>query len=339
MPLTNSGPRRAIFGRGSSSGLGAALYSCGSIAELRANAPLPDTSQRLIDKAVVSVGLERLAFVKALITRGLTFPISDPLGVMEVYWEREAKVGAAKRTMLPGARGENQLADRSGVYIPIYATWDDFNLNTRTLRVSERAGTPLDTSMVAQATRRVNEAIEDAAINGAGLKARGNDTPGLLTAPNAARQGFVSSQAWDNASHTGNNILTDVLNMINKLQQNNRFGPYALVTGTIYGNVLNNDFKANSALTILQRLKEIDTSGGALLDVIISDRVPADTVFLVQMTSNVVDLIDGQEPIPISWSSGDGMNRSFLVLAFQVPRIRDDYDSKSGICIGTPSGS
>lgn len=319
-------------------GLAQALVGCSSIAELRAMTPLPDTAQRLIDKAVVSVGLERLSFVKALIARGLTFPIADPLGVMEVYWEKESKAGAAQRTMLPGSRGENQLTDRSGVYIPIYATWDDFQLNIRTLRASERAGVPLDTSMVAQATRRVNEAIEDAAINGAGVTVRGNATPGLVNAPNAAHQGFVSSQAWDNAAHTGNNILTDVLNMITKAQQNNRFGPYALVTGTLYGNKLNDDFKANSALTIMQRLNEIDTSGGAKLEIIIADRVPADTAILVQMTSNVVDLIDGQEPIPVSWTDGSGFNRYFTVMAFQVPRIRDDYDGKSGIVIGTPSG-
>lgn len=313
-----------------------ALLSINSIDDLRAYSPLPDEAQRLIDTAVVSVGLERLTLVADLYAAGLTFPLADPLSVMELYWERDSKIGHAKRMMLPNARGENQLVNRDGLRIPIYATVEDFNLNVRTLRASLRAGTPLDTSMVAQAVRRVNESIEDAAINGAGLAVGGNTAYGILTHPNANTQAYSGGEAWTAAAHDGEDILGDVLNMVDALQADNMFGPYRLYVNTTYGNKLNEDFKANSDKTILQRLQEM-TFEGQPLTVRVADRLPANYTALVQMTSNVVDVIDGQQPTVISWASANGMEQFFMVLAFVIPRIKAAIDGTCGICVGNLS--
>lgn len=330
-------PKAGVIVPPSMRGLASALLSCETIGDLRTLAPLPKDAQELIDRATVQVGLDRLVIVGDFINAGLTFNLPDPLSVMELYWEKEAKVGHAQRTMLPGARNENQLAERTGTSIPIYCTTDDFSLNIRTLRASERAGAPLDTSTVSQTTRRVNEAVEDACIKGwtddggsTLVSVNGNTAPGLLNAPNVNTFTYVDNEAWTAAAHSGEDILTDVLSAIDQLQADRMYGPYNVYVPTTYDNKLNQDFKANSDKTIRQRLEEISV----VRSVKAADQLPSNRVVVVQMTSDVMDIVVGQMPIPVSWEDGPGWNRNFVILAFLIPRVKDTYSGQSGICVG-----
>ncbi len=307
-----------------------------SIPELRSLSPLEENAQKLVDQAVVEVGLERLTIFADVLAAGLTMPISDPLSVGEVQWEQISKAGGAQRTMNPSARGENQQQDRRPKRVPVDLTTDDFSIGIRTLRTAQRVGTPLDTSLVKEATRRVNEAFEDAIINGAALTVDGYSTPGLINAPNVNTYNYSSAEAWDNAGHDGEDILGDVLTAIGKLQADKKFGPYNLYVGTAYGIKLMDDFKANGDLTIMQRLQQIQ-AGGRNLVVRVADNLPKDTTLLVQMTSDVVDIIDGQRPTVIPWTSVDGFTLYWMVMGIMIPRVRDDYDGNSGIVVGTPT--
>lgn len=320
---------------------GALLRAAGagelSIPALRALSPLSDKAQVLVDKAVVNVGLQRLVIAADLMAAGLTYPLADPLSVTQLEWEVINKVGGAQRTMSPSARGENQQPDRLIKRLPIYLTTDDFSIGIRTLKMSQRVGTPLDTTLVEQATRRVNEAIEDSVINGGGLTVAGFTTPGLLNAPNANT--YTIPLVWTDptalaAFTMGPKIFADVEAMIAKAQVDLKFGPYNLYVGTAYGNALDNDFKANGDLTIRQRLEQI-TAGGRPLNIRVADQMPATTVVLVQMTNDVIELVMGQAPTVIPWTSLDGFTLFWLVMAIMVPRVRSDYDGNSGVVIGS----
>lgn len=314
----------------------ALLRSNLSIAGLRALSPFEENAQKIIDQAVVKVGLERLVVLADVLAEGLTFPITNPLSIMEVQWEQVSKAGGAQRTMHPQARGENQLPARRPKRIPVYLTTDDFSVGIRTFQMSQRIGTPIDTTLVEEATRRVNEALEDATLNGAGLTVEGYATPGILNAPNANHVQFGSGEAWDVAAHDGQDILEDVLKMIDAEQTDKKWGPYNLYVPTTYGNKLNEDFKANGDKTILQRLQEL-VVGGRNLRVKTADMLPANNVALVQMTSDVIDVITGQSPTVIPWTSIDGFTLFWMVMAIMIPRVRDDYEGQSGICIGNTS--
>lgn len=299
-----------------------------SIAGLRALSPLSDKAQVLVDKAVVKVGLERLTVAADLMAAGLTYPLTDPLSVTQVEWESVSKTGGAQRTMAPSARGENQMPARTVHRVPIYLTTDDFSIGIRTLKMSQRVGLPLDTSLVEDATRRVNESIEDAVINGAGMNVGGYTAYGLLNAPNANT--FTLNPSW--ATATGAEIFGDVEDMIALAQADKKFGPYHLYVGTTYGNKLDADYStAKGDNTIKERLLKIES----LRAVRTADQMPANTAVLVQMTSDVVELIDGQRPTVIPWVSVDGFTLYWMVMAIMVPRIRSDYDGQSGIVIGT----
>lgn len=317
-----------------------------SIPALRALSPLSDKAQVLVDKAVINVGLERLVFAGDLLAAGLTYPISDPLSVTQLEWEQINKVGNAQRTMSPSARGENQLVDRKIKRLPIYLTTDDFSIGIRTLKMSQRVGQPLDTTLVEQATRRVNEAIEDAAINGTTTldgqtlqQTGGYQAPGLLNAPNA--NAYTLTVDWTAANvigTTGPAMLADLLAMIAKAQADFKYGPFNLYVGTSAGTVIESDFKVNTMGTIRERLESV-TAGGRNVQVRVADRMPnASTgvqVALVQMTSDVAQMVTGQAPTVIPWTSLDGFTLYWLVMAIMIPRMRDDYDGNSGVVIGT----
>lgn len=296
-----------------------------TIEGLRALSPFEENAQKVIDKVVVEVGVNRLVIAKDIMVRS-PFPLANALSIPEVQWEQISKSGGAIRVMNPKARNENQLQDRRPKRIPIYLTTDDFSIGVRSFLMSQRIGTPIDVSQAAQATRRVNEAIEDATINGA-MQVDGYTTPGLLNAPNANTYSLTAP--WTTA--TGAQIFTDTEGMITKLQGDFKFGPYGLYVGTAIGNALDADFKANGDLTIKQRLMQIDQ----LVSIQTADQLPAGTVVMLQLTSDVADMIMGQPPTLLSWVSPDGFTLYWMVMAIQVPRIRDDYDGNSGVCIGT----
>jgi uncharacterized linocin/CFP29 family protein len=302
-----------------------------SVVSLRALSPLSDKAQVLVDRAVVEVGLQRLVVAADLLAEGLVYPLADPLSVTQLEWDTISKTGGAQRTMNPSARGENQLPNRTPNRLPIYLTTDDFNIGIRTLKMSQRVGQPLDTTLVSQATRRVNEAIEDSVINGSGVVVGGYSAPGLLNAPNANTQTIAT--AW-NTTATGDQIRVDVMSMVSKLQADVKYGPYNLYVGTSYGNALEADFKANGTLTIRQRLEQIE-AGGRNLRIRVADQMPTTTVTLVQMTNDVIELVNGQAPTVIPWTSLDGFTLYWLVMAIMIPRVRSDYDGNSGIVIGS----
>jgi len=306
-------------------------------AGFRTLAPLPERAQILLDKAVVEVGMDRLTFVADLIAEGLVYPLSDPLSVTQLEYYKSNKVGNATRVMTPNARQENFMPDMLPFRLPVYLTTAQFELDIRTLKQSQRLGMPLDTAGIKSATRAVNEATEDAAINGATtldgqpLYVAGYNAPGLLTAPNANT--YTIPVSW--ATATGVQIFADVEAMVAKLQADKKFGPYNLYTGTNYGNKIDGDYSAvKGDNTVRERLGKM-VYGGRPLRIRSADFMPATTVALVQMTSDVVDLVQGQAPTVIPWTSLNGFMFFNMVMAIQIPRFRSDYNGASGVVIGT----
>lgn len=302
----------------------------------RALAPMPEHSQKVIDKAVVEVGMDRLTVVRDILAMGLTYTLTDALSITQLEWLASNKVGNSQRTMSPEVRQENFLPDLLANRLPIYLTTSGFELDIRTLRMSQRVGMPLDTANVASGTRAVNESTEDAAINGAttldgqDLQVAGYKAPGLLNAPNAATQNLTLA-SWD-ATPVPATILAEVMAMMAKLRANKKFGPYILYVNTEVGAMMDNDYvTAAPQNTIRERLLKLDGLSGIRT----ADLIPAAKVVLVQMTKDVLDIVIGQRPTVIPWTSLSGMTFHNLILAIMVPRIKWDYNLKSGICIGT----
>jgi hypothetical protein len=54
-------------------------------------------------------------------------------------------------------------------------------------------------------------------------------------------------------------------------------------------------------------------------------------VILVQMSTDVVDWLDGLQPTTVMWESHGGMMIHFKVMMIGAPRIKADQSGQSGI--------
>lgn len=303
------------------------------VAAMRSASPFPFEAQRFIDRAVTEVALDRLTIVNDLLALGLTFPLDNWLGIMQLYKEKLGRAGNAKRAMIPGAAGENQWQSRTGSSIPIYVTFDDFGFNIRELAVGARAGAPLDVSGAKQATRNVNESIEDQGINGISTLIGGFDAPGFLNAPDHNTYSFVGNHGWTNALHTGADCITDVLAMQQTALSDNYYGPYRFYAPKAYTSVLGSDFKSFGTITILQRLLEID----GVQAFKIADKLPDDAVLMFQPTEDVVDVVVGQQPVSVTYQDLAGFNTTSIIMAVVIVRPHSTFEQQSGIVVGKPS--
>jgi uncharacterized linocin/CFP29 family protein len=310
----------------------------------RAAGPLPDRAQIALDNTVVQVGMQRLTFAADIMAMGLVYNLTDPLSVTQLEWNAVNKVANAQRSMTPSARTENFLPGLLANRLPVYLTLSGFELDIRTLRMSQRLGLPLDTAGIASATRAVNEYVEDAAINGATtldgqqMFVAGYSAPGLLNAPNANTANLTAA-AWDTTPVPAT-ILAETMLGLAQLRAAKKFGPYIMYVNTDIGAVLDNDYvTASPQNTIRERLLKLE----GLTAIKTADMIPGGTVgtyvgakvAIVQMTSDVVDMVVGQQPTVIPWTSADGFTFHNLVMAILIPRFRSDYNGASGVWIGT----
>lgn len=314
----------------------------------RALAPLPERSQLVLDTAVVEVGIDRLTLMADVMAAGLTYNLSDPLSLTQLEWNASNKVGNARRVMSPETRGENFLPDLLPHRLPIYLTISQFELDIRTLRMSQRVGLPLDTANIKSGTRAVNESLEDAFINGAAtldgqpLAVAGYSAPGLLSTTYGAETQNLTAAAWTTAP-VGATVFAEVQAMIAKLVANKKFGPYRLYVGTQIAAALGSDYDVVSpsrGLTIMERLLKIN----GLEAIRAADLMPngngatpsiGNKVALVQMTSDVLDVVVGQTPTVIPWTSVSGFTFHNMIMAIMIPRVKQDYNGKTGVVIGT----
>ncbi len=290
---------------------------------LRLNDVLRKDEWKQFDATVIEEATQRLGGVADLIGRGLTFPLNNALGTTVVEWETESDMDAATRSMEGVTPAQRDRAEYVLQSIPVHITHKDFRISLRVLEASRKLGNPLDTTQARIATRLVSESLEDALFNGALVTVGTSSAPGYTTHSN--RNTGTIGTTW--ATATGAQIVGDVIDMVAAMHVDRMFGPYMLYVPSGYWTDLMDDFKAASDKTILQRVKELPD----IIDVKVSDQLSATEVVLVQMTKDVVDIIDGEQPQTVQWDTDGGFMVNFKVLAIQVPRIKATQALRSGI--------
>jgi hypothetical protein len=65
--------------------------------------------------------------------------------------------------------------------------------------------------------------------------------------------------------------------------------------------------------------------------IVATPKLTGSTVLLVQMTSDVVQMIDGMQPTMVEWETRGGFEFNFKIVAIMLPRIRSSGNQKSGI--------
>jgi len=276
------------------------------------------------DNTVLEISRHRLIGIGDLMSRGLTYNLPNAMGVTKIEWERIGDMGPAELNMAGVTEGRNDTLGFDLVSMPVPIVHKDFWINIRKLEASRNDGMPLDTTQAAICARKVSERIEAMLFLGDTSLGTNNQIYGYATAPNRITGSTTTS--W--ATSTGAQVIGDVIAMIGAAKAKEMHGPFEFYVHYSAMSNLGADYKAESDKTILQRMLEIPGVAGVKESYYVPN---ADTVFAIQMTSDVVDIVNGFAPTVVQWEEMGGMVQYFKVMAIMVPRVKSSIEAQSGI--------
>lgn len=293
------------------------------------NAVLRYDEWRALDQAVVRIAEQRLVGFDDLRRNGLVYPLGNAMGTTVLTWQQMSDAMEAVVSMDPVRRSKNDRVAFSTEHTPIPVIHSDYELSERALMESRNRGNGLDTLSAERAARKVAEKLEDMLFGSASVLTYGGGTIyTYLTHPDINT--IAISGNWDDTSGPAEAIIADVIAMKQALINDKFYGPYMLYIPTAYETVLDEDYKSTGAgmsQTIAQRILQIKNIQG----IQVVDRLPANTVLMVCMQKDVVDLIDGMPIQNVQWDSEGGFLHNYKVMTIQVPRIKSDYDGRCGV--------
>ncbi len=292
---------------------------------LRTNASLLYDEWKLFDRQVQQIAREKLTVVNELSRRGLTYPIPNALGVIQLVWQTSGDMNPAEVTMTGLPEADKDGIEFGIASMPLPMIHKEFQLDLRQLEVSRRMGMPLDAAQAEIATRKVAEMVESIIFTGLTIAPNLGAIYGLLNHPNRIT-GSVTHN-WGLTGTPGSEIVYDALRMITALNAKNMFGPYLFFVPTATYIRLSEDYRANGDKTILDRLMDIPGVEGIMP----TNRLTGSTVLAVQMTSDVIQLVDGIRPTMVEWDERGGFELNFMIFCILLPRVRVDYALQSGI--------
>lgn len=291
-----------------------------------ANATLRKDEWKHLDEAVVPAARQRLTGVADLYSKGLVYQIGNGLGKTVLEYEDLSEMTDAEMSMDGVNRTQKDRPNYDLKYLPLPIVHKDFSFNARVLAASRTTGDPLDTTSAEQAARTVAEKLESMLFLGTSSYSFGGGTIyGYMDHPQ--RNEVTLAAHWDASGTTGEDILDDCRAMKQASIDARHYGPWVLYVPVGYETVLDDDFKANSDKTIRQRILEIQ----GITEVKVSDKLTADNVLLVQMSSDVVRIVEGMAIQTLEWNAEGGLVHNFKVMAIMVPQIRADQYGNSGI--------
>lgn len=295
---------------------------------IQTNATLRRDEWKLLDEAVLKISESRLGGIQDLITKNLVHNIGSGMGSTVLEWHDMSDAMVADLTMDGVTRSPGDRPAYSTNYLPLPIIHSDYEINARVLAASRTKGEPLDTSAAERAARKVNEKLESMLFTDVTYSFGGGAIYSYLNEPNINE--VTLPLAWDNAAKTGALILTDVLDMKQSSINAYHYGPWRLYVPTAYETVLDGDYDVTTpGTTIRERILKI----AGIESVAVIDTLPANTVVLVQMTSDVVRLVRGMGIQNVEWQTEGKMITKFKCMTIQVPQVRSDQEGHSGVVV------
>ena len=309
-----------------------------SVRPINTNATLRRDEWKQLDEAIMEVSRQRLGGVDHLISKGLVYNLGNAMGTTVLEWHDVSDAGEASLTMDGVTRSPGDRPVFQTNYLPIPIIHVDYEINARVLAASRNLGNPLDTIMVERAARRVREKIEQMLFTNVtysfGEKDDRNKNTIYSYVNHPDRNVVAIGTAWntldfDSTGADGGKIIVEqVINLKQTSINDYHYGPWVLYIPTGYETVLDKDYDMTTpGTTIRSRIMAID----GITEIKVVDTLAANNVLLVQMTSDVVRLIQGMGLTNVEWQTEGKFITKYKVLAIQVPQIRSDQNGRSGI--------
>lgn len=283
-----------------------------------------------LEDQIIESARERLVIVDDLISAGLTYNVGG-LGTIVSEWETGSEMTDADVTM-DGETVNNKDRQEFGLAgVPIPILHKDFTIGERMLLASRQRGAGLDVTTGTEAGRSVARRWEKLVFFGGGVGAVNSagssyTIPGLLTY--AGRETFTISDWSDDDNVTPQNIHTEILQMVSKMETDQRcFGPFDIYIPAAYAFRFREDFKANGDKTLMQRVTDEDV----INRVRVSDVLTDGNVSMIAPNRRYIDLAMASDITTVQWQSGSGFTNHFKTYAASAPRLKSDFDGRCGI--------
>lgn len=294
--------------------------------EFRTNATLRHEEWKYYDNSIIAAYQKRLVGVADLLSRGLVLRPPNGIASTVLQSQKISDMNDAELSMDGLTRTENDRQVYDSDYLPLPFIHKDYQINDRHLRSSRAGGgSALDATQAEVAARKVAERAETILFNGVSYTYGSGTIYGYLTAPN--KNTYSITVKWDDSACDGEIILADVLAMKQLLIAKGYYGPFGMYIPTEYETALDEDFKSEGDKTVRERLMEI--TGLELVKT--ADVMTAGNVVMTQLTSDVVRVVEAMPPTNVQWSTQGGMLHHFKVMSVQIPQLRSNYDSYSGV--------
>lgn len=294
-----------------------------------ANATLRKDEWIMLDTAVIKAAKERLKVTADLRAKGLQLNIPNGMAKTVHQHQTQSDISGALVSMDGLTEGERDRPQYDLRNLPLPITHKDFSFSLREVLASRNGGSPVDTTTAELAGRRVAESIEQTVLGVSNIYAYGGGTIyGYANYPYRLTKS-LTAPTGSNADVTVNEVLA----MIQQAVNNNYYGPFMLYHSRNWGQYMDGDYDTSNRndTTLRSRLLKIQD----ITAVEPADYLTGTTLLLVQMTSDVVRLINGMEITTVQWETMGGMQLNFKVMAIQVPQIRSDYSHQCGIVHGS----
>lgn len=282
-----------------------------------------------LDEALQPISRSRLGGVQDLIDNNLVFDIGNGMGSTVLEYHDISDAMEAQLSMDGINKGQADHVDYGAKFLPLPIIHVDYQILTRHLTASRNLGLPIDVSDAEAAARKINEKLEAMLFTNISYAPGGTNTGTIYSYINQPNINTVAiGTNWDASAATAAGIVDSVISMKQSSINAKHFGPWMLYIPTAYDTVMDGDYvTAAPQNTIRDRILKIDGITG----IKVVDTLPANTVLLVQMTSDVVRLVRGMGIQNVQWSQEGGMITKYKVMTIQVPQVRADQAGNSGI--------
>lgn len=289
-----------------------------------------------LDSAVMKIAETRLNGVQDLISKGLTYTLGNAMGTTVLEWQDTGDAMEADLTMDGVTRSKNDRITFQHNYLPIPIIHVDYEINARVLAASRNMGNPLDTLSAERAARKVADKLEsmlftDTTYAWGDTDSRSRNS--IYSYINFPDRETLPITAWTASGKTGKQIVGDVLAAKQKSINAKHYGPWTLYIPTAYETVIDGDYVGSSPDTSAtnRTIRERILSISGVNEIKVIDTLPANNAVLVQMTPDVVRLVQGMGIQNIQWQTEGNFVNKFKVMTIQVPQIRSDRNGKTGI--------
>ena len=292
---------------------------------------------KALDEAVIAIAETRLNGVADLIASGNTYQLGNAMGTTVLEWHDTGDAMEAEMTMDGVSRTKNDRVTFQHNYLPIPIIHVDYEINSRVLATSRNMGNPLDTLSAERAARKVADKLEAMLFTNTTYAWGETDSRSrnsIYSYINFPDRETLTVTAWNASAKTGKGIVTDILNAKQKLINAKHYGPYQIYIPTTWETILDSDYVGStpatspSGKTIRERILAISGIKG----IKVVDTLPTNNAVMVQMTPDVVRLVQGMGIQNVQWQTEGNFVNRYKVMTIQVPQIRSDRNGKTGIC-------